>query len=66
MTVWINGKQENVPEGMTLRDLMERFHLNEKTVVVELNRTVIDRGSYSRTSLSQNDTLEIVHFVGGG
>ncbi|MBI1978413.1 MAG: sulfur carrier protein ThiS [Candidatus Omnitrophica bacterium] len=66
MTVCINGSKREVPEGITLEVLMELFRINKKTVVLELNRQVVDRNSLPATRLSENDALEIVHFVGGG
>jgi sulfur carrier protein len=35
-------------------------------VVVELNRDILDRERYSDVGVSDGDTLELVHFVGGG
>jgi len=34
--------------------------------VLELNHKVIDRTAYQAARLRENDTVEIVHFVGGG
>ena len=66
MTVWVNGNKQILPDGTTLSELIRHLHLNEKSVAVELNRKVVDKYSYSTTRASENDTLEIVHFVGGG
>jgi thiamine biosynthesis protein ThiS len=35
-------------------------------VVVELNRQIVRRIHLQETSLSSGDTVELVHFVGGG
>jgi thiamine biosynthesis protein ThiS len=35
-------------------------------VVVERNQDIVPREAYSATSIMEGDTLEIVHFVGGG
>jgi len=35
-------------------------------VVVELNRDILERDSYRDFTVSAGDTLELVHFVGGG
>ena len=66
VTVCINGTKREVPNGTTLEELMNLFKLTKKSVVLELNRSVVDRNIYSATRLKQNDTVEIVHFVGGG
>ena len=66
ITIRVNGAKRAVPGGITLEGLIELFGLKKKAVVVELNGKVIDRNIYSHTQLSENDTVEIVHFVGGG
>jgi sulfur carrier protein len=35
-------------------------------VVVELNREILARDAYGETPVQDGDTLELVHFVGGG
>ena len=35
-------------------------------VAVELNRTIVRRAAWPETTLKESDTVEIVHFVGGG
>jgi sulfur carrier protein len=35
-------------------------------VVVELNRDIVDRDRYGEVGVSDGDSIELVHFVGGG
>jgi thiamine biosynthesis protein ThiS len=35
-------------------------------VAVEMNRVILPREAYGSTRLAEGDSLEIVHFVGGG
>jgi thiamine biosynthesis protein ThiS len=35
-------------------------------VVVELNRKIVRRPVLETTALTEGDTVELVHFVGGG
>jgi thiamine biosynthesis protein ThiS len=62
----VNGREQIVPAGLTVRGLLERLELIPATVVVEWNREILDRGKYGDVPLSDGDALEIVHFVGGG
>ena len=55
-----------VPEGTTLKGLIEHFGLEEKAVVLEWNRQVVDRAVYSTTKVRESDSIEIVGLVGGG
>ena len=66
MRLWVNGTEADVPEGMTVRGLVERLGLVGGPVAVERNRAVVPRAQHASTPLSDGDRLEIVHFVGGG
>jgi sulfur carrier protein len=66
MQITVNGDAHDVPEGLTVRGLVEHLGLTEGPVAVERNREVVPRAEHSSTPLSAGDVLEIVHFVGGG
>ena len=66
MVVHINGKNREIPEDLSVKGLLEWLELNPALVVVELNREILDRERYAEIDLSENDVLELVHFVGGG
>ncbi|MBI4372154.1 MAG: sulfur carrier protein ThiS [Candidatus Omnitrophica bacterium] len=66
MKICINGASREVPGGTTLEKLIELFGLKKRSVALELNQKVIDRSIYSNVALNENDTVEIVQFVGGG
>ncbi|NNM06001.1 MAG: sulfur carrier protein ThiS, partial [Gemmatimonadetes bacterium] len=40
--------------------------LTPALVVVEMNREILDRGRYEDVVVAEKDSLELVHFVGGG
>lgn len=64
--VRLNGKDREVPEGLSVKGLLESLDLNPALVVVEHNREILERGRYDETPVREGDTLELVHFVGGG
>ena len=66
MMICVNGNKRKVPHGITLEELVELFGLKKRSVVLELNRKVVDRASFTATRLVEDDAIEIVHFVGGG
>jgi thiamine biosynthesis protein ThiS len=49
-----------------LLTLLEHLGLDPRTVVVELNREIVRRPNLGAASLSEGDSVELVHFVGGG
>jgi thiamine biosynthesis protein ThiS len=67
ITLTVNGGQRRIPAGSTLADLLASLELDARAVVVEHNGTILrDRSSFASLGLATDDSLEIVHFVGGG
>ncbi len=46
--------------------LLEHLRLQPRLVVVEHNGTILRRDGYAEAAVAAGDTLELVHFVGGG
>ena len=66
IAITLNGEEREVPAGLTVSDLLAHLGLHERLVVVELNREILRRGQYGEMAVSAGDTVELVHFVGGG
>lgn len=67
MTLHINGERREFPEPLpTLAALIESMGMKSDRVAVELNRDIVPRDRWPGTPLKDGDSLEIVHFVGGG
>jgi thiamine biosynthesis protein ThiS len=63
----VNGARREITDGWSLADLLTSLDLDPRLVVIELNGRILrDRDSFAGVLLSADDTLEIVHFVGGG
>ncbi|MGE5057951.1 MAG: sulfur carrier protein ThiS [Betaproteobacteria bacterium] len=66
MKLKINGEEREIADGLTVTALLEELKIRPARVVVERNREIVAREVYGITRLADGDTLEIVHFVGGG
>ena len=66
ITIRLNGKDRTIRAGMSVAALLESLDLHPGMIVVELNREILERGSYADARVSPGDTVELVHFVGGG
>lgn len=66
MKLTINGSERDVPDGLTVRALVEHLGLGDGPVAVEQNREIVPRAEHAARVLSEGDSVEIVHFVGGG
>jgi len=66
LALTVNGEPRRLPGPATLLDLLAHLGLDPRTVVVELNREIVRRPRLGETGLAEGDTVELVHFVGGG
>lgn len=66
LRVVVNGEERRVSGPATLLDLLAHLGLDPRTVVVERNREIVRRPRLGETALAEGDTIELVHFVGGG
>jgi thiamine biosynthesis protein ThiS len=64
--VTLNGEARRVAAGRTVEGLLADLGLHPRLVVVEHNREILDRSRYGEVEVREGDTLELVHFVGGG
>jgi sulfur carrier protein len=66
MNIRINGEEKEIKQGLSIAALLDELQIRPGRVVVELNRNIIAREALGSTALKDGDSLEIVHFVGGG
>lgn len=66
MLIRINGKEEVIPPGLTVADLLAARGLAPVRVAVEINENLVPRRDYGAVRLAEGDAVEIVTFVGGG
>ncbi|MES5868213.1 sulfur carrier protein ThiS [Bacillus cereus group sp. RP32] len=67
MNLKINGNQMEVPESVkTVAELLIHLELDNRIVVVERNKDILQKDDHKDTSVFDGDQIEIVTFVGGG
>lgn len=66
VTILLNGKKEEIQDGMTIAKILEAKKIRPEVVTVELNEQIIERAKYPQVSLKANDKLEFVYYMGGG
>ena len=62
----VNGRPHPHSPGMSVTSLLAAVHNGQGLVVVEVNGVIIPRERFDETPLNPGDSIEIVHFVGGG
>ncbi len=65
MEIRINGENK-IFDDCTLSEVIASMGLDPSRVAAELNGSIIPRVEFNNTALKDGDSLEIVHFVGGG
>ena len=64
--IYLNGKPEDIPEGLSLAELVRERQYCLDYIAAELNGEIVPKQQYKDTILRSKDKLEIVSFVGGG
>jgi sulfur carrier protein len=63
--IFVNGEPQTIG-STTVMGYLEALAIDPRRVAVELNLDILPKAAYETTMLNEGDTVEIVHFVGGG
>ncbi len=66
LTLSLNGEPHVLSGPVTVAALLAHLGLDRRKVAVERNEAIVPRSLYDSTALASGDSLEIVHFIGGG
>ncbi len=62
----INGEDRRFEVAPTIGTVLESLRVPADAVAVEVNRTIVPRGTHEHHRLEDGDEIEVVTFVGGG
>jgi sulfur carrier protein len=66
MRLTVNGESFETSDAETLAGLLGELAIEPGRVAVMVNESIIRRADYLSFNLKENDSIEIVNFVGGG
>ena len=66
MTITVNGQVREVPDGLSVEELLAHLNVKREYTAVAINREVTPRSAHGSTFLSEGDRVEIVRPMGGG
>ena len=66
MKIFLNGRDFEIPAGLTVAGLIKLREIKTPAYAVERNKSVLPRGQHDATLLVEGDKIEIVVAVGGG
>ena len=64
ISIQLNGAPHQT-QAKTVDDLIQACELTNH-VIVELNQTILKPHEFKTTPINQNDTIEMIQYVGGG
>ena len=62
----LNGKSSTIEKNISLKKYINTIKIPIKKVAIELNHRIVDKNRLNKIKLKNKDTIEIVHFIGGG
>ena len=62
----LNGKKTIVDDQISLNKILKNFNISTNKVAIELNKEIVNKKKLSSIKIKNNDSIEIVHFIGGG
>ncbi|MBV8117947.1 MAG: sulfur carrier protein ThiS [Candidatus Eremiobacteraeota bacterium] len=66
MKATINGETRELPEGITVKALLDTLGAMQSGIAVARNDRVVRRAEYETQVLDEGDTIEIIRAVAGG
>ncbi len=67
MKLAVNGKENDLSEGLTINQLLiEQEVKMPEMVSVELNGQILKKSEFESITLNQGDKVEFLYFMGGG
>jgi sulfur carrier protein len=66
MELVINGKAEQLPDGLNASELIAHLGLQDERLAMEVNREIVPRSNFDSHRLKPGDRVEIVRAIGGG
>ena len=66
MKIKLNGKQQQIQDGLTVSDLLLKWKVRPELVTVEVNEAILQKLDYDATKIKEGDNVEFVFYMGGG
>ena len=66
MKIKLNGKEQELKDGLTVSDLLLKWKVRPELVTVEVNENILQKLDYDATQIKEGDNVEFVFYMGGG
>lgn len=66
MLIKVCGEESQVPDAITIQELITSRNLSGKGLIIAINENVVRRELWTSTMLNPDDNVEIIRIVSGG
>ena len=66
MKVTFNGRQVDIEGSVSVLEFIEAHGYKKERIAVEINEAIVPKKDYDTFIIKENDTIEVLSFVGGG
>ena len=66
MKVIINGQDKILEDDLSLQEIIQNLNIEDKVMACAVNMDIVKKESWRSYIPKDNDTIELLNFVGGG
>ena len=66
ITIYLNGNQTSIDNLSSIQSLIQLKKLSHNLIIVEHNGTILSKEEFKKTIIKENDSIEIIRYIGGG
>ena len=66
MQLIINGENKEFTDNLTLSDIIKNLQVENKVMAAAVNMNIVKKQDWNSFIPKENDSIELLNFVGGG
>lgn len=66
MKLIINGENKEFTDNLTLNDIIKNLQVQNKVMAAAVNMNIVKKQDWNSFIPKENDSIELLNFVGGG
>lgn len=66
MKLIINGENKEFTDNLTLSDIIKNLQVENKVMAAAVNMNIVKKQDWNSFIPKENDSVELLNFVGGG
>ena len=66
MKLIINGENKEFTDNLTLSDIIKNLQVENKVMAAAVNMNIVKKQDWNSFITKENDSIELLNFVGGG